>query len=53
MDVKISESWKTVLKDEFEKEYFQNLAGFVKENILVFLKEMKYLQLLIIALLRM
>ena len=32
MDVKISESWKTVLKDEFEKPYFQNLVKFVKHE---------------------
>jgi len=32
MEVKISESWKTVLKDEFEKDYFKNLVGFVKEE---------------------
>ena len=32
MDVTISESWKSVLKDEFEKDYFQNLAGFVKNE---------------------
>jgi uracil-DNA glycosylase len=32
MDVKIDESWKTVLKDEFEKPYFQELAKFVKEE---------------------
>lgn len=32
MDVKISESWKTVLNDEFEKPYFQNLIKFVKHE---------------------
>lgn len=32
MDVKIEESWKTVLEDEFKKPYFQELAGFVKEE---------------------
>ena len=32
MEVHISESWKTILKDEFEKEYFLNLVGFVKEE---------------------
>jgi len=32
MDVNISESWKSVLKEEFEKGYFQNLAGFVKNE---------------------
>jgi uracil-DNA glycosylase len=32
MDVKISESWRSKLHDEFEKEYFIKLAGFVKEE---------------------
>lgn len=32
MDVKIEASWKTVLKDEFEKEYFKNLTDFVKSE---------------------
>ncbi len=32
MEVHISESWKNILKEEFEKEYFQNLVGFVKEE---------------------
>lgn len=30
MDVKINDSWKIYLKDEFEKEYFKNLVEFVK-----------------------
>lgn len=30
MSVSIHESWKAVLKDEFEKEYFNNLIEFVK-----------------------
>lgn len=30
--VKIEASWKTVLKDEFTKEYFKNLRQFVKEE---------------------
>ncbi len=30
MQVKISESWKEVLQNEFEKEYFKNLVNFVK-----------------------
>ena len=30
MDVRIEESWKTVLAEEFEKEYFSNLIYFVK-----------------------
>ena len=32
MDVKIEETWKSKLKDEFEKEYFLKLAEFVKEE---------------------
>ena len=32
MDVKIEESWKNVLKDEFNKEYFSSLAEFVKNE---------------------
>jgi len=31
MDVKIEESWKKVLADEFESEYFAKLAAFVKD----------------------
>ncbi|WP_435355447.1 uracil-DNA glycosylase [Emticicia sp. SJ17W-69] len=30
MDVKIDESWKKRLKNEFEKSYFENLINFVK-----------------------
>ena len=29
---KIEESWKEVLKEEFEKEYFKNLVQFIKEE---------------------
>lgn len=32
MDVKIDESWKQRLNEEFHKEYFLRLAGFVKEE---------------------
>ncbi len=32
MEVHISESWKTILKEEFENEYFQKLVGFIKEE---------------------
>lgn len=32
MDVKIEESWKNILNEEFEKEYFTKLASFVKEE---------------------
>lgn len=32
MNVKIEDSWKTVLKDEFEKPYFKSLTDFVKSE---------------------
>ncbi|MCH7401776.1 uracil-DNA glycosylase [Belliella kenyensis] len=32
MDVKIEDSWKTILKDEFEKPYFLDLIDFVKRE---------------------
>jgi len=32
MDVKIEESWKRRLTDEFEQTYFQELTGFVKQE---------------------
>lgn len=32
MDVKIEESWKELLKDEFEKPYFEQLITFVKDE---------------------
>ena len=32
MDVKIEQSWKEVLKDEFNKDYFARLTQFVKEE---------------------
>jgi len=32
MDVKITESWKNKLATEFEKEYFKDLANFVKSE---------------------
>ncbi len=32
MEVKIHPSWKAVLKDQFEKPYFQELAQFVKQE---------------------
>jgi uracil-DNA glycosylase len=32
MDVKIEESWKEILKDEFEKPYFSQLTDFVKSE---------------------
>lgn len=32
-DVKIHESWKQALEDEFEKPYFQNLSQFIKDEI--------------------
>lgn len=33
MDVKIEPGWKTILSDEFEKEYFANLVNFIKQEI--------------------
>ena len=33
-DVKLHESWKKVIKEEFEKLYFQELSRFVKNEIL-------------------
>ncbi len=33
-DIKLHESWKRVLKDEFEKPYFQELSKFIKDEIL-------------------
>lgn len=32
MDVKIEDSWKKELDDEFSKDYFKNLANFVKQE---------------------
>lgn len=32
MDVRIEQSWKSKLSDEFDKEYFLRLTGFVKEE---------------------
>ncbi|MEK7100622.1 MAG: uracil-DNA glycosylase, partial [Patescibacteria group bacterium] len=32
MDVRIEESWKEALKDEFEMPYFKELAAFVKSE---------------------
>lgn len=32
MNIKIESSWKEILKDEFDKEYFKNLIGFVKKE---------------------
>jgi uracil-DNA glycosylase len=32
MGIKLEEGWKTVLADEFEKEYFKNLSAFVKNS---------------------
>lgn len=34
MDVKIEPSWKKVLKDEFEKDYFKELSEFVRNEYL-------------------
>ena len=32
MKVQIAESWKNILKDEFEKPYFEELTNFVKQE---------------------
>ncbi|MDY0098020.1 MAG: uracil-DNA glycosylase [Bacteroidales bacterium] len=32
MEVKIEESWKAKLEDEFKKEYFKKLAGYVRDE---------------------
>lgn len=32
MDVKIADSWKVVLKDEFSKPYFEKLVEFIKDE---------------------
>ena len=32
MDIKIEESWKAILKEEFNKAYFKDLTNFVKEE---------------------
>ena len=32
MDVKISESWKNLLQEEFDKPYFEELTRFVKSE---------------------
>lgn len=32
MDIRIAPSWKEQLREEFEKDYFRELAGFVKEE---------------------
>jgi uracil-DNA glycosylase len=32
MEVKIEESWKEILRDEFESEYFETLAEFVRQE---------------------
>jgi len=33
-DIMIHESWKQVLKNEFEKHYFQELFQFIKDEII-------------------
>jgi uracil-DNA glycosylase len=32
MEVQLEQSWKKILRDEFEKPYFQNLVSFIKEE---------------------
>ena len=47
MNVKIESSWNELLSDEFEKTYFQELAGFVREEYTqhqVFPPVVKYLR---------
>lgn len=34
MEVKISESWKLILKEEFKKDYFRDLVSFVRQEYL-------------------
>ncbi len=36
MNVKIAESWKTLLQDEFEKSYFHQLVNFVKSEYSIY-----------------
>jgi uracil-DNA glycosylase len=33
MEIQMEESWKEILKDEFEKEYFQHLITFIKAEV--------------------
>ena len=35
MDVKIEESWKALLQEEFDKPYFAELIAFVKNLSLI------------------
>lgn len=47
MNVKIEDSWKKVLGEEFEKDYFRTLVDFVKREYAssqVFRREMKSLR---------
>ncbi len=32
MNIKLDDSWKQLLKDEFEKDYFKNLVNFIKDE---------------------
>ena len=51
-DVKIEESWKDLLKEEFEKPYFSELIQFVKEEYKhnrIFPRENLFLTLLTIV----
>ena len=32
MELKIANSWKNILQNEFEKSYFKDLTSFVKEE---------------------
>ena len=33
MDIKIEQSWRELLEEEFKKDYFTNLVEFVKQDI--------------------
>ena len=57
MDVKIEQSWKEALKDEFEKDYFINLTNFIKNiylekqfilNLQIFLMLLIYVHLIML-----
>ena len=32
MELKIANSWKNILQNEFEKSYFKDLTSFIKEE---------------------
>ncbi len=52
MSIKIEDSWKHLLEEEFNKDYFKQLISFVKVNIhpiYAIQKDLRYFQLLIIV----